>query len=129
MADIVSLNPKVRGYRDLMVWQQGRELVRQTYQLTQHLPKEELYGLTSQMRRCAVSVPSNIAEGHTRDSRKEYIYHLSIAAGSLAELQTQLLLCEDLEYLDNSHSATTQDLADKTLKMIRNLQTKLKNKN
>ena len=98
MAEIVDISSTVRNYKDLKVWQQGVELTKRIYRLTQTLPKEELYGLTSQMRRAAVSVPSNIAEGHVRQSLKEYIRHLSIATASLAELETQLLLCCDLDY-------------------------------
>jgi four helix bundle protein len=80
----------IQSFRDLRVWQAGMNLVTAVYQLTRTFPREELYSLTSQMRRAAVSVPSNMAEGHTRESSKEYLHHLSIAQASLAELQTQL---------------------------------------
>jgi len=80
----------INSFRDLRVWQSGMDLVIQMYRLTQSFPHEEQYGLTSQMRRAAVSVPSNIAEGHARESSKEYLNHLSIVQGSLAELQTQI---------------------------------------
>ena len=79
---------EIKSYRDLRVWQAGMDLVVRVYRLTQGFPTHELYGLTSQMRRAAVSIPSNIAEGHTRESSKEYLHHLSIAQGSLAELET-----------------------------------------
>jgi four helix bundle protein len=86
------------GYRELKVWQQGMELTREIYKLTAGFPKDELYGLTPQIRRCAVSIPSNIAEGHSRDSPRELARFVSIAKGSLAELETQLLIAKELEY-------------------------------
>ena len=88
----------ISGFRDLRVWQGGMDLVEQVYRLTQEFPEHERYGLVSQMQRAAVSVPSNIAEGHTRDSSKEYLRHLSIARASLAELQTQLEIAQCLRY-------------------------------
>ncbi len=86
------------GYRELKVWQQGMEITREIYKLTAGFLKDELYGLTSQIRRCAVSIPSNIAEGHSRDSTRELARFVSIAKGSLAELETQLLIAKELEY-------------------------------
>ena len=80
----------INSFRDLRVWQAGMELVEQVYLLTKSFPKQEIYGLTSQIQRAAVSVPSNIAEGHTREHSKEFLHHLSIAQASLAELETQL---------------------------------------
>jgi four helix bundle protein len=81
---------KLESFRDLRVWQLAMELVELTYRVTQSFPKHEVYGLTSQIQRAAVSVPSNLAEGHTREHTKEYLHHLSIAQASLAELETQL---------------------------------------
>lgn len=78
----------VNSFRDLRVWQAGIDLVEQVYRLTARFPREEIYGLTSQIQRAAVSIPSNIAEGHTREHSKEYLQHLSIAQASLAELET-----------------------------------------
>ncbi len=78
----------VKSYRDLRVWQAAMNLVEQVYRLTRAFPKQETYGLSSQMQRAAVSIPSNIAEGHTREHLKEYLHHLSIAQASLAELET-----------------------------------------
>jgi len=80
-------------YQNLIVWQKAMELVESTYKITKKLPKEETYGLISQMRRCAVSVPSNIAEGQKRLNLQETIQCTGIALGSIAELETQLLLC------------------------------------
>ena len=89
----------VNSFRDLRVWQAGMDLVELVYRLTESFPTKEIYGLTGQMRRCAVSVPSNIAEGHTREHSKEYLHHISMAQASLAELQTQLEIAGRLTYL------------------------------
>lgn len=78
----------VQGFRELRVWQAGMELVEGVYGLTRAFPKHELYGLAGQLQRAAVSVPANIAEGHTRHHLGEYLHHLSIARGSLAEVET-----------------------------------------
>jgi len=86
------------GYRKLRVWQTAFELAKAIYEETNKLPKHELYGLTSQMRRSAVSVAANIAEGYGRNHRKEYLQFLGLANGSLMELETHLLLCEALNY-------------------------------
>src|SRR6185295_19174039 len=89
----------INSFRDLRVWQAGMDLVEKVYLLTQNFPKQEVYGLTSQMQRAAVSIPSNIAEGHTREHSKEYLHHLSMAQASLAELKTQLEIAARLKYL------------------------------
>ncbi|WP_371879098.1 four helix bundle protein [Candidatus Chloroploca mongolica] len=89
----------VQNYRDLRVWQAGMDLVEAIYRLSQAFPTDERFGLTSQIRRAAVSVPSNIAEGHAREHTAEYVYHLSIAQGSLAEVQTQSEIARRLGYL------------------------------
>lgn len=88
----------IKSYRDLRVWQEGMDLVVRVYELTEKFPAKEVYGLASQMRRAAVSIPSNIAEGHTRESSKEYLYHLSVAQASLAELETQVEIAFRLGY-------------------------------
>ena len=84
------------GYQDLRVWKLGIQITRTVYELTSEFPDAEKYGLTSQLRRCAVSVPSNIAEGHSRDSNRELARFVSIARGSLAELETQLIIAKEL---------------------------------
>ncbi len=89
----------INSFRDLRVWQAGMDLVEEVYRLSQRFPSSEIYGLTSQMRRSAVSIPSNIAEGHTREHSKEYLNHLSIAQASLAELQTQMEIASRLQYV------------------------------
>jgi four helix bundle protein len=89
-------------YRNLMVWQKAVALVTQVYAVTKAFPREEVFGLTVQIRRCAVSVPSNIAEGQARLSKGEFRQFLGIAKGSLAELDTQLLIAENLGYLQDA---------------------------
>ena len=91
----------IKDYKDLVVWQKAMELVTAIYQATQAFPKEELYGLTSQLRRAAVSVPSNIAEGQGRLTRGEFRQFLGQAKGSLSELETQLLIAHNLGYLQD----------------------------
>ncbi len=90
---------RVRTYRDLIVWQKAMQLVTQIYSIIKTLPKEELYGLMSQIRRSSISIPSNIAEGYGRYSTNDYIRFLQISRGSLYELQTQLEICLNLKYL------------------------------
>lgn len=90
----------VRCYRDLIAWQRSIELVTEVYTFTNSFPKAETYGLISQMRRAAVSVPSNIAEGHSRLTRGEFRQFLSHALGSLAEVETQILIARRLDYID-----------------------------
>lgn len=86
----------VQSYKELVVWQKSIELVIELYRRTGELPKEELYGLVSQMRRCAISIPSNIAEGSTRKNTKEFIQFLCIARGSGAELETQIIITKNV---------------------------------
>lgn len=86
------------GYENLAVWKKSMELVTQVYVLTQKFPASEVYGLTSQMRRCAVSIPSNIAEGYRRGSKKDYRHFLTISFGSGAELETQVKIAKNLNY-------------------------------
>ncbi|MFC1712086.1 four helix bundle protein [Candidatus Poribacteria bacterium] len=88
----------MKTHKDLNVWKQSIDLAKEVYSLTRDFPKEEIHGLVSQMRRAAVSVPSNIAEGAARNSRKEFIRFLYISLGSLAELETQLLLSKELGF-------------------------------
>ena len=116
---------KISGFRDLRVWQGGMDLVEQVYRLTREFPKHEMYGLASQMQRAAVSVPSNIAEGHTRDSRKEYLRHLSVARASLAELQTQLEIAKRLQYCSSEGYARLLDQSDILARQLSALRTTL----
>ena len=89
-------NKQLTSFKDLTVWQRSLELVKEVYQATERLPKSELYGLTSQIRRAAVSIPSNIAEGYKRKNLGEYVQFLSIADASAAELETQLIISKGL---------------------------------
>ncbi len=89
----------IQSFRDLRVWQRGMEVVESVYRATQSFPRQELYGLTSQLRRAAVSIPANIAEGHCRQHIKEYLNFLSIAQGSIAELETELEIACRLKYI------------------------------
>ena len=91
---------KIKSYRDLETWQKAIELAEEIYQETKSFPKEETYGLTSQIRRAAVSVPSNIAEGQGRNSTAEFLRFLSIAYGSLCELGTQIIIAQRLAFLN-----------------------------
>ncbi|NOY42895.1 MAG: four helix bundle protein [Planctomycetes bacterium] len=119
----------VESYRDLVVWQEGMSIVVEVYKATGAYPKHELYGLVSQMRRCSVSVPSNIAEGHARTSTLDYLRHLSIAMGSLAELETQLILSGELGYIgeDKLHKtlAQTDTLGKRMRSLTRSLRAKV----
>ena len=119
----------VRSYRDLKVWQRAMDLVPAVYKVVQRLPKEERYELGSQLRRAVVSVPANIAEGHARQSTKEYLHHLTIARGSLAELETLLLVAERLSYLRpeklRSLESTIRDLRMPLQGLINSLASKL----
>lgn len=89
----------MKSFKDLDVWKRGIGFVAEIYKLTSRFPKDELYGLVSQMRRAAVSIPSNIAEGQGRKNAKEFIQFLYIAKGSLAEIETQLIICERLKFI------------------------------
>ena len=114
-----------KTYKDLIVWQKAMDLAEQTYLLTRNFPKEELYGLTSQLRRAAVSVPSNIAEGQARQSTAEFRNFLSIAQGSLAEVETQILLAIRFQYLTPQQSAQALSLREEVSKMLSGLRSKL----
>jgi len=119
---------KIGSYRDLKAWHLAIDLVQLVYHLTADFPKTEIYGLTMQMRRAAVSVPSNIAEGHERHSTKEYIRFISIASASLAELETQLLIAERLEF-GGSELQIAFEMAREIGKMLRGLERSLQQRN
>ncbi|MEJ2069149.1 MAG: four helix bundle protein [Syntrophobacterales bacterium] len=91
----------VRTFRELVVWQKALDLVKEIYRVTQEFPKEEIFGLTSQLRRAAVSVPSNIAEGQGRLTEKEFRQFLGNARGSLAEVETQIIIANDLDFIND----------------------------
>lgn len=105
-----------QSYRQLVAWQKAMEFVTEIYRATQTFPRDEIYGLTSQLRRAAISVPSNIAEGQARYSRREFNRFLMVARGSLAEIETQITIATSLDYLT---SATTRLLLSKTAELGR----------
>ena len=98
----MNTSTNIKKFQDLAVWQKAMQLAIVTYKIVKKLPREETYALSDQMRRAAVSIPSNIAEGHERNSTQEYIRFLSIARGSKAELHTQILLCLEIGYLSET---------------------------
>ncbi len=108
-------------YEDLKVWQKGMRLVKEIYQESKNFPADERFGLTSQIRRSAVSIPSNIAEGHGRKSTQAYINHLSIAFGSLMELETLLKISAELNYLAKSKVEKLLVAAEEIGKMLSGL--------
>lgn len=112
------------NHEDLNVWKESMELAKNIYLVTKNFPRDEIYGITSQMRRAAVSIPSNIAEGSARQSDKELIQFLYIALGSLAELQTQLILSKDIGYLDNDFKVNIESIRKKLLGLIKYLKSK-----
>ena len=109
---------EVKTYRDLIVWQKAMALVTDIYIVTKSFPRREDYGITSQIRRCAVSIPSNIAEGYGRNSRNEYIRFLQIALGSLFELQTQLEIAANLGYLKKEEFAALYERTREVERML-----------
>jgi four helix bundle protein len=111
----------IRNYRDLIAWQRAMDLVEAVYCLTQRFPKEEIYGLTAQIRRAVVSIPSNIAEGEGRESRNDFLRFLSIAHGSLREVETQLHIAVRLRYVRDEDVVETQLLCDETGRILRGL--------
>lgn len=115
----------IKDYKDLIVWQRAMEATAEIYKLAKLLPKEETYALSDQMRRAAISIPSNIAEGQARNSSKEFNQFLAIAKGSKAELETQLLLCVKVGYLTDNDIASAINLLIEIGKIINTLQQKL----
>ena len=115
----------IRRFRDLKVWQKGIELVKEIYKTTKSFPKEELYGLSAQMRRASISIPSNISEGFRRAYSKEYKQFLRIALGSCAELETQMVIAKELKYIDENKERELLELIDHICRMIFNLERKL----
>lgn len=119
---------KINSYKDLIVWQKSKDLVVEVYRLTKVFPKSELYGLTSQMRRAALSIPSNIAEGYRRRHLKEYLHFLSIANGSAAELETQVCVAKSLEDTEGLKYSAVDSLLLEVLKMLNVIISKLEAK-
>ena len=116
---------EIKSYQDLIVWQKAMDLVVLVYQATRLFPKEELYGLTSQVRRAVVSIPSNLAEGHARKSRAEFLNFVSIAQGSRAEVETQIMIAVRLSYIHQDQAVPMQHLLLEIGKMLNTLKTRL----
>lgn len=109
------------GFRNLVAWQKAMALVASVYQTTGSWPREEQFGLTAQVRRAAVSIPSNIAEGHGRTGSREFLHHLSVAYGSLGEVETQLLIAEQLSYMDSQTLTNLMDDIGDVRRLLRGL--------
>jgi len=116
----------IKSYRDLLVWQKAMDLAAQAYRLIESFPKHEEFGLKSQIRRAATSIPANIAEGHGRDHLGDYLRHLSVAKGSLAELETHILLSNRLGYLPDAQTKEVLQPADEIGRMLTGLSAKLR---
>jgi len=112
---------KSRSYKDLEVWKLSIELVKEIYRITEKFPPSESYGLTNQIRRAAVSIPSNIAEGQERNSAKEFRQFLAIALGSVAEIETQLIIAKEINYLTEAEVEPFMAIIDRLRKMTRGL--------
>jgi four helix bundle protein len=115
------------NHKGLIVWNKSMDLVTEVYKLTQQFPREELFGLMSQMRRSAVSIPSNIAEGKGRLSKKEFHYYLGTARGSLAELETQIVISLNLKYLTSEESDNLLDRVAEVGRLLNGLLTSVRN--
>ena len=118
----------LKNYKELVVWQKSYKLCLEIYRVTKKFPNEERYGLTSQTRRAAVSISSNIAEGYGRKTTAEYVQYLYIAYGSTCELETQLLLCRDLGYIVSKESEILQDHIGEIERMLKALINSLRQK-
>jgi four helix bundle protein len=116
------------GYRDLKVWQLGVEISLTIYQITKAFPQHELYGLSSQMRRAAVSISSNIAEGHSRAQTKDLIRFLGISRGSVSELETQLIIADRLGYVEQQSLGRVMAMLDEESRMLDGLRRSLHSK-
>ena len=116
----------IKSYKELIVWQKSIKLVKEVFILTGLFPKSEIYGISSQMRRASISIPSNIAEGYGRKSTKDYIRFYSIAFGSSLELETQLIIAKDLGFAEKNAFSKTDQLLEEVLRMLNSMTTKMK---
>lgn len=119
------MNQSTQNYKDLIVWQKGIELAKAIYTLTRKFPSEEKFGITSQLRRAAVSIPSNIAEGQARRTTPDFINFISHAEGSAAELQTQIILAVELKFCAKMAALPIYELNDEIRRMLNALRRKL----
>ena len=111
----------MQSYKDLIIWQKSIELVTLLYELTEKFPKQEIFGLTSQIRRAAVSIPANIAEGYARKHKNEYIQFIRIAYASGAELETHLIIAQNLKILESPQIEKAQNMLDMIMRMLNKL--------
>ena len=118
METIEKKTTAIRSYRDLNVWKASMELVCEVYEVTRNFPDTERYALTSQMRRCAISIPSNIAEGWSRNSARSFISYLNIASGSVSELLTQLEIANRIHYISQEKMASCEVKGIQISKML-----------
>ena len=116
---------KLLSYKDLIVWQKAKALAIAVYELTEQFPKSEIYGITSQMRRCSISIPSNIAEGRRRGSRKDFCQFVRIAYGSGAELETQIEIVKELSLGKNIDFKKVDGLLQEVMKMLNTMSSSL----
>jgi four helix bundle protein len=116
---------KVKNYRELMAWQKAMDLVEDVYKVSKSFPREEIYGLTSQIRRAVVSIPSNIAEGQGRRTTADFLRHLSIAYGSLREVETQILITGRLRYLAQLRTEEVMQMAGEVGRLLNGLMVSL----
>lgn len=115
----------INSHKDLIVWQKGIQLCKVVYKATEEFPKSEIYGITSQMRRSAVSIPSNIAEGRSRNTTKDFLHFLSIALGSASELETQIEIAKELSFITQQKYIDLNNLLAEVSKMTVGLMKKL----
>lgn len=119
------MNASFLSYKDLIVWQKAVDLVAEIYKVTDRFPDREKYGLSSQMRRAAVSIPSNIAEGRSRSTKKDFVNFLHVALGSSTELETQLIIGQRLTYIQNSDFQRTTAQLSEVCRMLHGMIRKL----
>jgi four helix bundle protein len=118
----------VKDYRELIVWQKAMDLVETIYLTTKAFPKDELYGLTSQIRRAAISIPSNIAEGNGRNTTRDYVHFLGMAYGSVKEVETQVLIAERLQYINSTRSNELVKMTGEISRLVSGLMNSLNRK-
>lgn len=119
---------EIRSHKDLIVWQKAMDLLDEVYRLIEFLPNKEMYALADQMRRASISIPSNIAEGHRRNSTKDYLYFLFVARGSTAELDTQIEICIRRKYFLRDEAELALNLCEEVHKILNSIIAKLKAK-
>lgn len=119
----------IKSYKELILWQKSIQLVKEVFILTDKFPRSELYGLIAQIRRAAISIPSNIAEGYGRRSKKEYVQFYAIAYGSALELETQLIIARELRFAKDEDFATVNALLEEVLRMLNAMTLRMKKLN